>query len=1452
MAKLTLKSFQQILAAMATKLAAETPINDFSDGGVALTLLEVAATEDFQQYIQMLNVIRNYNLDTTEGEDLDKRASEFGLTRLLASPHSGFVTIKDASFTKISTKLYAGLAGPIAGSTTINVDDASAFPASGVLYIGRGTTNSEGPVSYSSAPVNNVSYWTITLDTALINDHGTDESVILGQGGSRNVDAGTEVEIPETDVSDSVKFELNQAIELLDGEDTFENVLVTAIQAGGDRVPANSIISFPNVPFTGATVFNPLPFVNGRDEETDQQLRDRIRDTVQSLSRGTSQSIKSGIVGLLDEDTNSSIVSANIIPPVNLADGPTKVYIDNGRGLEPSLDSVGLEVLTASATGGEQFFQVQNFPLIKANVISQNIEPFNLSGLETLIFRIGTDEETFEFAESDFETVGRAEATEIAEAINNRAVLFEARTITDDDGKKVIITPKARTNEEIQLDPASTAQVALNFTELEVSTMKLYKNDKLLTKDGITASVLSLAQPFNLAALVDTTTDGDITVTPNSRIVTKSVAGADAFKQLLSPGDYIKFSSDTDVFYRKVRTIVSDTNMILDEPYPNSGGGTGNIVIWNSLQLEVAANGDRDETEIISFGPNDFVNPSQALASEVVDRIEQEMNLSRVELAVNNTRVKIISDLENSAESQMQVTGGGGALAMGFCSSAAITGTLTFTGNGQVVTGSGTVFLSELEEGQWIKANVDGSGTWTKIETIESDTILYLAEGYRGSDHIGVASSKTNFSELSVGKNKDYTLNRSNGQIELNSPLVAGDSLTAGSINTRAFVDSIPETFDFDSLGLTSTLIVCVDDGFQGTVTTGDGSAPYDTFIDTSLIGYEANLFDGFYIEWLSGQNIGQSAFVSSYNNSTGQITCSAGFSNPILVGDKFVLCQVLTFTHATDFADPMNATAQEVVDAINSQLLGGKAQKLDNNRVRILTTSFDVGASIQVKGGTANSVLAYSTARVESELTNLAFVKSGNSDRNGNPAAIGFTLGPSQNLVAIFDGDNLNKTFSVPIQVDGVVTSTGVGTFSASALGAKYSTAGYFIDFWLYWMSGSNEGSVQVITAYSGLTGTVTASDVFPNTLPNPYAIGDTFAIVPRTAENVVKLMNDLNTTTMSIVADSEVTGISGDFVQITTKLPGSKGKVFITGGTANSLGISIVSVPGGAPVNDVTTNSKAGLEKGLFVNLTVDGKVTTGDASIPYDTFIDTTMITSTPNYFTGMDIEFISGTNVGHKTTISSYNNLTGQIVLADAAPNSIDVDDEFRISTQVYIVDVQGTTAPYTVSFNDQSNSPVDVSGFTSQRKGAIRDVNGLNFDTVQVEGVDGYKYFINLIQKAQWTIDGLDRDSANYPGIGAAGTQFEVLSPVLVKIKLILDITPEDGVSLSSISDAIKTAVLEYVNSRGVGQDVVLSEIVAAAQSVAGVFDVTIANHESNIVIADGELARLDSSDLLVG
>lgn len=1374
------KSFQSIVADMAAKIAAETPINDFTPGSNILTIMEAAAQEDFQQYVQMIEVVKNYSLDNTEGEELEKRAFEWGLTRKEARSHSGFITVTDSRFTKTFSKLYSGLPGPSSGSSTLIVDNASTFPATGSVYIGRGTDNSEGPISYTAAPVNNSSYWTITLDTTLVNDHGTDETVILSQFGNRTITAGTEVRIPESDTSEEVLFELNQIVHLLDGETNVENVLVTALVPGGGRIPKNSIREFVNTPFTGAIVSNSKPFVNGRDEETDQQLRDRIRETAQSLSRGTAVSIKSGILGIIDTENNSSITSANIVTPVILADGPTKVYIDNGRGLEPQISPLGLETLINSASGGETFFQLEQFPMVKASILSQGAAPFNLVGSETLILKVGNTEETLTFASIDFTNPGSASAIEVAQAINDRANTFEARTITNETGARVLLTPKATLNENIQLNVASTANSALNFSTEESATLKLYKNDKLLTKDGLTASVVSGSQPFDMSSSEVITSD-DAVVSSSSNIVTISTSVND-LRELVKVGDYVKSSLDTDLFYTKVKTVVSPSKLILENKYPIGSllSGTPKLTIWSSPQLEVAANGDQTETEIISFSKNDFSSPSTASASEVLARLQKDLNLSKSELAVNGTKIRLSSYLQNSASSKMRVIGGHAAKSLGFTTASNITGTASISSSSNIVNGGGTFFTQELVEGQWIRIASHSNGAWSKIDAIENNTTLYLTQPYSGPSVSFQVVSAMSIGNEDVGSNRDYILNRSNGQIELLSPLVAGDTLSAGSINTRGFADTSVDPFNLDSVGSSSNLLVRVDNGVQLTADSGDSSAPYNTFSDYTLQAFPGNTFVGNHIECISGANAGQTAIVTSFGN--GNFTLSTGLVSPIAIGDKFVLSQILEFNHALDFADPTAVTGEELAIAINRQLIGATAGVRENGTVRIRSNSLEEG-SIQILGGSSNSVLNISTNTSNNQSSNISSAVTGNDEINFKSPPIGYSLSPAQTLVVVLDEDASNKTYSIPMKIEALTTSIVSPTqFRASSLISKYPVDNSFKDFWLYWKSGAaNEGTLSIVSNYVASTGTITVALKFPSSgsLLSPTT-SDTFQLVPRTAKNLAFLLNDQNTTTLSSSASIEIVGPDGIKVQISNKRPGSNGKIRVAGGTANNFGIPVLGPVPGSPTNDIYVNSVAGLVKGQPVEILENGP------------------------------------------------------------------------LHTICVISDIQGTSAPYILSVNNLDGTPTFVGTWGPSVNSILQHYNGLNFPTSTLEGSDAYKNYTGLIQLAQWTIDGLDRVLETYPGTGAAGTQFEVIAPVLVKLSMIINITPIDGVTLSSLIDEVSSRILEYVNSRDVGEDVILSEIITAAQQVVGVFDAVITSHTSNIIISDGELVRLEDADLSIG
>ncbi len=530
MAKLLLKSQRQIQSDILVQLLAELGLNDANSGSVIDVFTNAIAQEDFAQYVQMAQIARLVDLDAITGSDLDNKAFEYGIARLTAQKATGKISIlRAATFVKVSTSFYAGSPAPIIGSTFIDVNDASnvLIGTTGTLILGRGTTNEE-EISYSVSPTNNLNYYTFTLDTPLTKNHAVEETVILKQGNDEPISAGTQVKVQSTGVSNEIIFTLNNDEVLLSGESELLNVEVTAVNPGsGGNIAVLSIegeAAFDTAPFLGARAENPNRFSTGRDLESDDELRDRIRSSVQSLSRGVKEAILNAIVGLVDPETAKRVISANIILPQEER-GDVQIYIDDGTGFEPDFLSLGYEVILERANGGETRLQLDIQPLVKAQVETNTSEPFNMTGTgKTLIYTIGTQSETVTFTDSDFAFPDAATAEEIVTAINDKSTLMEART--SQTGTKVVVQAKAEVNEDIQIT-GGTANPILNFPTDARSTLYLYINDILKSKDGATAFIdagnqgnLNLlaigAFPHTLTIVVDKKTANVQTVTFNS------------------------------------------------------------------------------------------------------------------------------------------------------------------------------------------------------------------------------------------------------------------------------------------------------------------------------------------------------------------------------------------------------------------------------------------------------------------------------------------------------------------------------------------------------------------------------------------------------------------------------------------------------------------------------------------------------------------------------------------------------------------------------------------------------------------------------------------------------------------------------------------------------------------------------------------------------------------------
>jgi uncharacterized phage protein gp47/JayE len=491
-----LLGFDSILSQLVSGVTSRTGLNSLYPGSTLLAILEQVAQSDYQVYVQIIEALKTASLDSVVGADLDNLGFQFGTSRKQAIKASGHVTITDNSFDKIATQIYAASAPPVVGDTSIKVSDASAPEwslAGAKLYIGRGTSNYEGPIDIASVTPTG-SFFTIALVNPLTKNHLNSESVILAQGGDRQVTSGTIVQTRANNSQAAVTFATQATLTLEDGEDTLENVLVVAQAAGiNGNIGANAIIEFATPPFAGAKVTNPLGFATGADIETDAEYRARIKNEIQSLSRGTETALKTGIAGLQSDNESVTIKSSSIVEPVVIGQ-PATLYVSSDVGLEPTFDGTGSEALITNASGGEEFFQVQNVPVTRPQVVSTVKGPYGAVGGEVITVTVTdldnnnnqiTSTCSVTVPASFIKTPGAAQVVEIINALNAAANLtsgvrnFFARAA--ENSTKVLLFASKFSAIAIKVDGGSLNTI-LKFPTTTSFSLKLYKDDILLNQ----------------------------------------------------------------------------------------------------------------------------------------------------------------------------------------------------------------------------------------------------------------------------------------------------------------------------------------------------------------------------------------------------------------------------------------------------------------------------------------------------------------------------------------------------------------------------------------------------------------------------------------------------------------------------------------------------------------------------------------------------------------------------------------------------------------------------------------------------------------------------------------------------------------------------------------------------------------------------------------------------------
>jgi uncharacterized phage protein gp47/JayE len=134
----------------------------------------------------------------------------------------------------------------------------------------------------------------------------------------------------------------------------------------------------------------------------------------------------------------------------------------------------------------------------------------------------------------------------------------------------------------------------------------------------------------------------------------------------------------------------------------------------------------------------------------------------------------------------------------------------------------------------------------------------------------------------------------------------------------------------------------------------------------------------------------------------------------------------------------------------------------------------------------------------------------------------------------------------------------------------------------------------------------------------------------------------------------------------------------------------------------------------------------------------------------------------------------------------------------------------------------------------------------------------YTHHTGLIQETQWTIDGRTSDPETYIGGRAAGAQLRVLAPTiyLPVLELTVVVDTDFADATSDIKAEAQQAVINYVNSLDIGDDIILSKVTDIVDDIEGVFDVYFntpapSDPPANIAVTDDQIVRASESTVTI-
>ena len=349
------RTLLEVVDGILASIVANSEVTDINRGSVVRTIAEAAALQDADQYLQIARLKTAFSIETATGQDLDDRGADFGIARLAPKQATGTVTFGDSSFTAKVENTLASLAS--VGAASITLTSAAAFPSSGAVVVERAVTGQRELLTYSSKTGN-----VLTLATPSTISHPSGSSVILSTvGADRTFPAGTKVYNPATDESEQIDFTTLTAVTLLDGDIVTSGVTVlSALTGAAMNVGTSGLNSIASPPFQTATVTNDAPMQGGRDAETDDDYRQRLKQTIQALSNGTINDLLVA-ASQVELASGQRVIFAGVVE--EFSDPDVSVYIDDGTGsVTTTATQTSTELLIFPAEAGQRRATLANWP----------------------------------------------------------------------------------------------------------------------------------------------------------------------------------------------------------------------------------------------------------------------------------------------------------------------------------------------------------------------------------------------------------------------------------------------------------------------------------------------------------------------------------------------------------------------------------------------------------------------------------------------------------------------------------------------------------------------------------------------------------------------------------------------------------------------------------------------------------------------------------------------------------------------------------------------------------------------------------------------------------------------------------------------------------------------------------------------------------------------------------